>query len=92
MTRSTLAAARGLRLERVQASPRFRGRGTFNLARHAWGEPAETLLELGARQRVELVMPRLGAPVEPARVEGVEPWWRALSGVRGRGSVPLVAS
>lgn len=50
--------------------------GTFNLAIHAWDEPAETLLELGPAQAARLVMPRLGAPVEPSRVEGVEPWWR----------------
>ncbi|XXF79649.1 MBL fold metallo-hydrolase [Myxococcaceae bacterium GXIMD 01537] len=52
--------------------------GTFNLAIHAWDEPAETLLRLGLEQRAQLVMPRLGAPVEPSRAEGVEPWWRSL--------------
>ncbi|MFL5353602.1 MBL fold metallo-hydrolase [Archangium sp.] len=52
--------------------------GTFNLAIHAWDEPAETLLRLGQEQRVRLVMPRLGTPVEPARVEPVEPWWRSV--------------
>jgi L-ascorbate metabolism protein UlaG (beta-lactamase superfamily) len=52
--------------------------GTFNLAMHAWDAPAETLVELGAKQRAQLVMPRLGEAVEPARVEGVDPWWRAL--------------
>ena len=34
--------------------------GTFNLAMHAWDEPAETLLALGPKQGVQLVMPRLG--------------------------------
>jgi len=24
-------------------------------------------------------MPKLGAPVEPARSNGVDPWWRAIS-------------
>ena len=28
---------------------------------------------------VHLVMPRLGDPVEPSRVESVEPWWRAVA-------------
>ena len=28
--------------------------------------------------QVPLVMPRLGEPVEPSRVEGVTPWWRAV--------------
>ena len=35
--------------------------GTFNLAIHAWDDPAETLLRLGQEQRVRLVMPKLGA-------------------------------
>ena len=42
--------------------------GTFSLAMHAWDEPAETLLALGPKQGVQLVMPRLGEPVEPAHV------------------------
>ncbi|MET0404038.1 MAG: MBL fold metallo-hydrolase [Cystobacter sp.] len=51
--------------------------GTFNLALHAWDEPAETLLRLGREQGARLLMPRAGAPVEPSRMEGlVEPWWR----------------
>ncbi len=52
--------------------------GTFNLAIHAWDEPAETLVRRGQEQRVRLVMPKLGAPVEPSRVELVDPWWRSV--------------
>ncbi|HXU69963.1 MAG TPA: MBL fold metallo-hydrolase [Polyangia bacterium] len=52
--------------------------GTFNLAIHAWDDPAETLVRLAPARGAQLVMPRLGAAVEPARVDGVEPWWRAL--------------
>jgi hypothetical protein len=52
--------------------------GTFSLALHAWDEPAETLLALGPRRDVPLVMPRLGEPVEPAHVERVTPWWRSV--------------
>jgi hypothetical protein len=52
--------------------------GTFNLAMHAWDEPAETLMRL-APNDAALVMPRLGEAVEPARVERVSPWWRALA-------------
>jgi L-ascorbate metabolism protein UlaG (beta-lactamase superfamily) len=52
--------------------------GTFSLAMHAWDEPAETLFRLGPRRGVPLVMPRLGEPVEPAHVERVSPWWRAV--------------
>lgn len=53
--------------------------GTFNLALHAWDEPAETLVRLASEQRSELFMPRLGAALEPSRVEsGVETWWREV--------------
>lgn len=53
--------------------------GTFNLAIHAWDEPAETLLQLAPAQGVHLVMPRLGEPVEPSRAERVQRWWHALA-------------
>jgi L-ascorbate metabolism protein UlaG (beta-lactamase superfamily) len=52
--------------------------GTFNLAMHAWDEPAETLLRFGSEAGVPLVMPRLGEPIEPGRVERVDPWWRSV--------------
>jgi len=55
--------------------------GTFALAMHAWDEPPETLLELGSRAGTQLVMPRLGQPVEPAHMERVEPWWRGVDTV-----------
>jgi L-ascorbate metabolism protein UlaG (beta-lactamase superfamily) len=51
--------------------------GTFNLAIHAWDEPAETLLRLGPAHGAHLIMPRLGEPLEPSRAESVTPWWRA---------------
>lgn len=54
--------------------------GTFNLAMHAWDEPAETLVELAPRHGAHLVMPRLGEPVEPSRADRIELWWRASSG------------
>jgi L-ascorbate metabolism protein UlaG (beta-lactamase superfamily) len=50
--------------------------GTFSLAMHAWDDPAETLLSLGAD--TQLMMPRLGEAVEPAHAERVTPWWRAV--------------
>jgi L-ascorbate metabolism protein UlaG (beta-lactamase superfamily) len=53
--------------------------GTFNLAIHAWDEPAETLLDLAPAHGAHLVMPRLGEPVEPSRAGRVTPWWRAAS-------------
>ncbi len=52
--------------------------GTFALAMHAWDEPAETLLELGPKSGAQLVMPRLGEPIEPSHSRDVEPWWRAV--------------
>jgi L-ascorbate metabolism protein UlaG (beta-lactamase superfamily) len=54
--------------------------GTFSLAMHAWDEPAETLLSLGAD--TQLMMPRLGEAVEPAHAERVAPWWRAVDARR----------
>lgn len=51
--------------------------GTFSLALHAWDEPAETLLAGASARGVQLVMPRLGEPVEPVQVERVLPWWRS---------------
>jgi hypothetical protein len=58
--------------------------GTFNLAMHAWDDPAETLLERAPARGVDLVMPRLGLPIEPARLGPVSPWWRAV----GAGEAP----
>jgi L-ascorbate metabolism protein UlaG (beta-lactamase superfamily) len=52
--------------------------GTFNLAIHAWDDPAEALLELAPARGNHLVMPRLGEPVEPSRAERITPWWRAV--------------
>lgn len=62
--------------------------GTFNLAIHAWDEPAETLLALAPAQGAKLVMPRLGEPVEPARIERVDPWWRPIAQLDKQGSAP----
>lgn len=53
--------------------------GTFNLALHAWDEPAETLLRLATEQQVRLFTPRLGAASEPVRLEQATPWWREVS-------------
>lgn len=35
-------------------------------------------LELATAHRARLVMPRLGQVIEPAHVDAVEPWWRAV--------------
>jgi L-ascorbate metabolism protein UlaG (beta-lactamase superfamily) len=52
--------------------------GTFSLAMHAWDQPAEALLELAPKADAQLVMPRLGEPIEPAHAGRVEPWWRSV--------------
>lgn len=50
--------------------------GTFALAMHDWDEPAETLLTLAPARGAQLLMPRLGEAVEPARGPMAAPWWR----------------
>ena len=52
--------------------------GTFSLAMHAWDQPAETLVRLAPATGAQLVMPRLGEPVEPAHAQSVDPWWRVV--------------
>jgi L-ascorbate metabolism protein UlaG (beta-lactamase superfamily) len=52
--------------------------GTFSLAMHPWDQPAEALLELAPKRGAQLLMPRLGQPVEPAQAAEVEPWWRVV--------------
>jgi L-ascorbate metabolism protein UlaG (beta-lactamase superfamily) len=61
--------------------------GTFSLAMHAWDQPAEYLLANGSKAGAQLIMPRLGEPVEPSHGKRVEPWWRVADAVpqkRGR--------
>jgi L-ascorbate metabolism protein UlaG (beta-lactamase superfamily) len=52
--------------------------GTFDLALHAWDEPAETLVRLADEQRVRVVTPELGRPFEPAHAERPSAWWRRI--------------
>ena len=52
--------------------------GTFALAMHEWDQPAEVLLALAPKKNAQLLMPRLGEPVEPAHAPAVTPWWRAV--------------
>lgn len=53
--------------------------GTFDLALHAWDDPAETLFRRAAAERTSLLLPRLGAPIEPARAGEPAPWWRNVT-------------
>jgi len=55
--------------------------GTFSLAMHAWDQPAETLYAHARDNGAQLVMPRLGEAIEPAHVDAVTPWWRAVDTV-----------
>ena len=50
--------------------------GTFSLAMHAWDEPAETLLSLALARNAPLLLPKLGAAVEPGIAPPPQPWWR----------------
>lgn len=52
--------------------------GTFNLAFHAWNEPAETLLSLAGPAAARVLTPTLGRPFLPALMEGPTPWWRGV--------------
>ncbi len=58
--------------------------GTFALALHDWDQPAEVLLALGPKKSAQLLMPRLGEPVEPAHSHALTPWWRAADSREAR--------
>ena len=51
--------------------------GTFNLAFHAWDEPAERVV-IAAGANTRLVMPKPGESVEPSTTRPVVPWWRTV--------------
>lgn len=52
--------------------------GTFNLAFHAWDEPAERVLSAAEREHVRVVIPRPGEQVEPSALPEAEQWWRSV--------------
>ena len=69
----------------VNAHASLRGRvllpihwGTFNLAYHAWDEPAERVVAAAGANGTELIMPKPGESVEPATQRPVGPWWRGV--------------
>ena len=64
--------------------------GTFCLAMHAWDQPAEELFERAPKAGAQLLMPRIGEPVEPVQAQNVEPWWRGVDTVV-RQPMPAVA-
>ena len=50
--------------------------GTFDLALHAWDQPAEVLAANATRDGLHLVTPRLGQAFEPSQIDTFDPWWR----------------
>jgi L-ascorbate metabolism protein UlaG (beta-lactamase superfamily) len=69
----------------VRAHGELRGRtllpihwGTFNLAFHAWDEPADRVVAAAAVAGTQVVVPRPGESIEPDSVRPVDPWWRAV--------------
>jgi len=62
--------------------------GTFNLALHAWDLPAQVLYELGPRHNLNLLMPRLGEPIEPQHEFALTPWWRSVDDSIAVGAAP----
>ena len=58
--------------------------GTFALAMHPWDQPAEVLIAQAPKRGAQLVMPRLGEPIEPAHAEHATPWWRSVDTEPGR--------
>jgi len=52
--------------------------GTFDLALHAWDQPAETLFRAAQARGARVLTPILGRPFEPAHLDEPQPWWRAV--------------
>jgi L-ascorbate metabolism protein UlaG (beta-lactamase superfamily) len=57
---------------------------TFQLAMHAWSEPAETLVAIAAERGTHVLTPRLGEPIEPTLDPPTAAWWRALPPIAER--------
>jgi L-ascorbate metabolism protein UlaG (beta-lactamase superfamily) len=57
--------------------------GTFDLAFHAWYQPMESMLELGANNGSKVLLPMVGEPVSISGVKDnykvKEGWWRSLN-------------
>jgi L-ascorbate metabolism protein UlaG (beta-lactamase superfamily) len=59
--------------------------GTFDLATHRWDQPIEVLTQRAAESGAELMVPRLGEPVEPDILTEVTAWWRPVAALHGEG-------
>lgn len=55
---------------------------TFNLAFHAWREPADRAAAEAQRSGVTIVVPKPGELVEPAMLGPQETWWADGAGVQ----------
>jgi L-ascorbate metabolism protein UlaG (beta-lactamase superfamily) len=71
--------------EAVRAHVLLRGRvllpihwGTFNLAFHAWTEPAERVVRAADSAGVTVTLPQLGQAVEPAQLPPPNAWWQEV--------------
>ncbi|WP_374949985.1 MBL fold metallo-hydrolase [Mucilaginibacter sp.] len=53
--------------------------GTFNLALHAWYEPAERLVEFGKQKNIELFLPEPGQPTNVITAYNSNWWKRFMS-------------
>jgi L-ascorbate metabolism protein UlaG (beta-lactamase superfamily) len=65
--------------------------GMFSLSTHAWDQPAEVLLQMSAPAGAQLLMPRLGEPVEPDHAPRVDPWWRGVDTIAAKANEELAA-
>jgi L-ascorbate metabolism protein UlaG (beta-lactamase superfamily) len=73
----------------VEANAKIQGRvllpihwGTFNLAFHAWDEPAERVVAAAGATGTQIIMPKPGESLEPTLAPSVVPWWRSVRGAR----------
>ena len=52
--------------------------GTFNLAFHAWDEPAERVVAAAVKNGTKLFVPRPGESIEPSSQPKQDYWWRKV--------------
>jgi L-ascorbate metabolism protein UlaG (beta-lactamase superfamily) len=71
--------------EAVRAHTLLRGRvllpihwGTFNLAFHAWTEPAERVVRAAREAGAVVTLPRPGQPLEPSALPPHQAWWQEV--------------
>ncbi len=65
--------------------------GTFNLAYHAWTEPAERVIAEAERLGVALAVPRPGESIDVAAPPPVERWWPEVP-IKTAADAPVVSS